>query len=128
MDIKTGTLGTGKGATLVILGFSDRKPEFIAETTHSDHDEHHKHHAAEMCLNIKQWKQAAADLLNDEPRLYYQDWENPEDDSFNRFDTKHGLLVVGDRTGTINTYFKLEKSKYKYYIPVEYLEKTDTKK
>jgi len=124
----TGTVGDGKGAVEVNLGFGSEKPEFVAEMTHKRRDKNHKKHATDMGLNFRQWKQEAAILLNDEHREYYKDWEIPDDDTFNRFNTKTGRLAVGDKNGTINTYFKPEKSKLKYYLPKEYLEETEKKK
>lgn len=128
MKTKTGTVGEGKGAVEVNLGFGDGKPDFSAMTTNTGHDSYHERHAVEMGLNFRQWKQSAADLLNDEPREIYRDWENPDDDSFNRFDMRTSRLAVGDKGGTINTYFILEKRKYKYYLPKEYLEEIRKKK
>lgn len=128
MEKRKGMVGEGKGAVEVNLGFGDNKPDFFAETTNKGHDEYHGRHAADMGLNFRQWKQSAADLLNDDPRENYRDWENLDDDSFNRFDMRTRRLVVGDKEGTINTYFILEKRKYKYYLPKEYLEEIQKKK
>ena len=125
---KTGTVGEGKGAVEVILGFESDKPEFISETSHKRHDAKHAKHAKEMGLNLRQWKQEAASLLNDDRREHYKDWENQNDDTFNRFNKKTGRLAVGDVSGTINTYFYLEKRKLKYYLPKEYLEEIEKKK
>ncbi|MBE6097388.1 MAG: hypothetical protein K6E80_03695 [Schwartzia sp.] len=115
-------VGTGNGAVKVILGFDDSKPEFIAETTSKAHDSYHERHAIEMGLNLKQWKKAAADLLNDVEKEQYLDWYEPGRGVFRRYDVVSKRLAAGTEEGTINTYFIMSAAKLKFYLPNEYLE------
>ena len=121
MEAKTGTIGTGKGAVVVNLEFGSDKPDFSAVTATKGHDEHHAKHAAEMGLNLRQWKQEAADLLNAEACENFYDWSIPAVEKFFRYDVTTSRLAVGDRNGNIKTYFILSKSARKQYLPKEYL-------
>ncbi len=122
METKKGTAGIGKGAVGVILGFGSDKPEFAAETTTKGHDSYHERHAKDMGLNLRQWKQAAADLLNDEAKEQYLDWYDPKREIYRRYDKVSRRMAAGTRDGTINTYFIMTHARMKYYLPKEYLE------
>lgn len=108
----------------VTIGHPSSKPDFVPEMTTKVHDKHHKKHAAEMGISFKEWKRQAADLLNQAPSENFLDWYD-DDERFYRFDTKTSRLVVGDAGGTINTYFSLDKRKFKYYIPDTLLDKCE---
>ena len=127
--IKNGTVGEGKYAIIVQLGFeSTAKPLFYAETASKGHDKHHEKHAAEMGISFKEWRKKACDLLNAEPCDYYLDWYIPGAERFFRYDLRTSSLVVGDTNGNIKTYFKLRKELIPDYIPQEYLAQLRKKK
>ncbi|MBQ7516056.1 MAG: hypothetical protein IJS96_07205 [Schwartzia sp.] len=120
-EIRTGTVGVGKGAVKVCLGFPANKPVFSPETATKGHDTHHERHARNMGLTLKEWKQEAADLLNAEPAPAYLDWYQPDIKVFRRYDLRTGRLVSGTNEGEVKTYFDLDKSKRRIYLPKEYL-------
>lgn len=109
-----------------VLGFENApvpKPVFYPETATGGHDKHHSEHAKEMGISMKQWKQKAADILNDEAGEKYLDWYKERKRTFNRLIIDSKLLVVGSTDGEINTFFKLDKKLLKSYLPKEYLDK-----
>ncbi len=122
--------GTVNGKTKAITGFDESsQPVFLASTTSKSHDKRHKKHADDMGISFRRWVMEAADLLNDSPHDYYLDWEIPDEDSFNRFDTRTSRIVIGDKgKASVNTYFILGKKYYKYYIPDVYIEKPGKKR
>ena len=121
-ESRKGTVGTGKGAVEVQLGFDGvEKPRFYPTTATKGHDRHHQDHADEMGLTLKQWKQQAAKLLNAVAEEDFIDWYIPDDETFNRFNKRNSVLAVGSSEGAIHTYFILQKSKYKFFIPNEYI-------
>ena len=125
---KTGTVGKGKGAVVVNLGFGSDKPNFSAVTATKGHDEHHAKHAADMGLNLQQWKQEAAELLNADKSNLYLDWYSPERETYFRYEINTNKLVIGDSDGNIKTYYILESNKRKRYMPKEYIDFLDGKK
>ena len=127
-NIRTGIIGEGSGAVVARLGFSTEKPVFSPEMTSKRKNKNHDKHARDMGLTHNQWKKAAAALLNDGAKENYFDWENPGAGTFSRFDITRGVLAVGDKDGTINTFFILRKKNYKYYLPDVYIEKITGKR
>lgn len=129
MEEKKGTVGTEKGAVEVILGFGSDKPEFYPMTATRSHDEHHARHAADMGLTLKAWKQRAADILNAKADgKKYLDWYNGKVGKYYRYDIKSQCLAIGDADGSITTFFKLEKSKRRWYMPKEYIDILEEKR
>ena len=76
---------------------------------------------------MKAWKQQAAELLNAKHCSDYLDWVN-EDGDCSRYDLQSKRLVVGNADGMIKTYFPLDKSRLKYFIPEKLLAKIPHKK
>ena len=76
---------------------------------------------------MKAWKRQAAELLNANPSDDYLDWVN-EDGECSRYDLRSQRLVVGNASGMIKTYFLLDKSRLKYFIPEKLLAKIPHKK
>lgn len=123
--------GTVCGKWKAILGFSNSgvdKPVYHPVTTSKGHDKYHEKHAKDMGLTMKQWKQEACNLLNDEEKESYLDWYTPSTGIFRRFDMNTYRLVAGTDFGTINTYFPLEKSRIKAYLPDKYIEYLNKKR
>lgn len=124
---QVGTVGTGKGAVNVRLGWGDNRPIFTADTASKDHDRHHQGHADEMGISFKEWKRRAADLLNAPESDDFLDWYSEEDETYKRFNKRDNTLVVGNRDGDVLTYFILQKARKKFFLPQEYLEKLQRK-
>lgn len=119
------------GKWKAILGFKNspvETPVYHLITTSKGHDRSHERHAKEMGITMKQWKQEACSLLNDEEKETYLDWYTPDTGVFRRFDMNAYRLVAGTDFGTINTYFELDKSKLKAYLPDKYLEHINKKR
>ena len=129
METKKGTVGTGKGAVEVALGFGSGETEFYSMTSTRSHDEHHARHAASMGLTLKAWKQRAADILNAKADdKNFLDWYNEKIGKYYRYEIKSQCLAIGDADGSITTFFKLEKSKRQWYMPKEYIDILDRKR
>lgn len=80
-----------------------------------------------MGISFKEWKQRAAKLLNSPESEDFIDWYNEEDETYNRFSKRDGTLAVGNQNGDVRTYFYLQKSKRKFFLPQECLEQVDKK-
>lgn len=120
---KMGTVGSGKGAIHVQLGWGSNRPVFSSDTASKGHDRHHQGHADEMGISLKEWKRRAADLLNAPESNDFLDWYCEETESYSRFNQRDNTLAVEKQNGDIKTYFILQKSRQKFFLPQEYLEK-----
>lgn len=127
-NMRIGTVGTGKGAVPVQLGFGKDKPVFYPVTAVKGHDEHHAVHAREMSLSLQEWKREAANLLNAKASENFMDWHFPVIGKFIRYDRNTNRIAIGDRNGNIRTFFILKKSARSKYLPREYLAILNTKK
>ena len=122
MDMgRIGTVGTGKDAVEVQLGFPADKPKFYPETATKGHDRHHQKHADEMGITFKEWKRRAAALLNADASDDFLDWYDDEKSTFCRYEKTTQRIVFGTADGTINTYFQVDKHRLRWIMPIEYL-------
>ena len=91
-------------------------PTFYPQTYTRGHDKHHMEHAKEMGLTFKEWLKEASDTLDsgDKDIVKWMDgcW-------YMALNTKNNRLAVGTVDGEVKTYFILEKSRRRYYIPKE---------
>lgn len=107
----------------VTIGHGDKKPTFYPTTNTKFHDKHHIKHAAEMNMNLREWKEAAAELLNRADNKNLFDWKEYDGKLYARYDKMTGYIVYGSDEGEIFTYFKLEKSQWKKYIPQKFIDR-----
>lgn len=80
-----------------------------------------------MGISFREWKRRAAAQLNASDSEDFLDWYDEEDETYSRFNKRDGTLAVGNREGDVRTYFFLQKSKRKFVLPQEYLERVDRK-
>jgi|GEM_PF-4189633 len=67
-------------------------------------------------------RQQSEFLYND-----FLDWYNEKDETYSRFNKKDNILSVGNQKGDVHTCFYLQKSKRKFFLPQEYLDRADKK-
>ena len=103
------------------------RPVFSADTASKGHDRHHQSHADEMGISFKEWKRRAAAQLNAPDREDFLDWYDEKTESYSRFNQRDDTLAVRKQNGDVKTYFILQKSRQKFFLPQEYLEKISRK-
>lgn len=111
------------GTQTYIWGHGKQKPKFYPETATRQHDKHHEEHAKEMGITFAQWKQEAADILNEKSNNKYFDWRSPKLQRYYRLNKQNLKLVVGNADGMINTYYVVKRNNLAIYLPKEIVEK-----
>ncbi len=106
-----------------IWGHGKQKLKFYLETATKQHDKHHEKHAKEMGITFAQWKQEAADILNEKSNNKYFDWRFPKLQRYYRLNKQNLKLVVGNADGMINTYYVVKRNNLAIYLPKEIVEK-----